>query len=76
MSIVARPELVTLIKSADFEMLAAIREANTAFKCSSFDCNDCPFNYAGFGELPKGYCGCIFADAGTERNRRGTHTGG
>lgn len=67
------PELARLIKAADDEVLEMIGEANIAYKCSSFECDTCPFNYCdGISKvfIPRGYCGCIFADAGTELNIR------
>ena len=71
---VDRPELANVIKFASDEMLEMLREANIAFKCSMFDCTECPFNYSdNAAATPRGYCGCILADAGTEQSIR-THT--
>ena len=63
--------IAMLIRLADDAVLAMIGEANIAYKCSYFDCDICPFNYCDdVTKIPKGYCGCIFADAGAELNIR------
>lgn len=71
MATINSPEVAQVIKDMNNDELELVREANIAFKCSYIDCGICPFNYCDDrAQMPAGYIGCIFADAGTELSLR------
>lgn len=71
MAVIDRPEVAALIKDMRNDELELVRKANIAFKCHYIDCGICPFNYCDDrAQMPAGYVGCIFADAGTELSLR------